>query len=58
MKGVASMTGPFLGQSQMTNVSKCVGTVCLNCKGCTRLMFAGIDGTWSCLMNFIGMLGP
>ena len=52
------MKGPFLGRSQMTNVSKCVGTVCLNCKGCTRLMFVGIDGTWSCLMKFIGMLGP
>ena len=58
MKGVASMKGPFLGRSQTINVSKYVGTVCLNFKDCIRLMFVGIDGTWSCLMKFTGMLDP
>lgn len=58
MKGVSSMKGPFLAQSQMINDLRCVGTIFLSFMGCIRLIFVVISGTLSCLMKFAGMLDP
>jgi hypothetical protein len=58
MKGVSSMKGPFLAQSQMINDLRYVGTIFLSSMGCIRLIFVVISGTLSCLMKFVGMLDP